>query len=203
MKDLAPRFAVPLEVPRSRGARLLEAYSPKLERRVQFFDHRSFEQWLRLEADPRVIALCERPTRVGPKTNDRIVDFWVRRADTQELIVVQTTSSDTLPARVAGLPLHTVRLGDLAAASAWTNNWQRMLPVINVTRALIPSKLLGSRLDYVREPIALARVEHELAVGDPAIVRGAIFELLRTGRLLAPSLHVEALSLHTLLHPTA
>jgi hypothetical protein len=169
---------------------------------VQFFDHRSFEQWLRLEADPRVIALCERPTRVGPKTNDRIVYFWVRRADTQELIVVQTTSSDTLPARVAGLPLHTVRLGDLAAASAWTNNWQRMLPVINVTRALIPSKLLGSMLDYIREPIALARVEHELAVGDPAIVRGAIFELLRTGRLLAPSLHVEALSVHTLLHPT-
>jgi len=202
MKDLAPRFAVPLEVPRSRGARLLEAYSPKLERRVQFFDHRSFEQWLRLEADPRVIALCERPTRVGPKTNDRIVDFWVRRADTQELIVVQTTSSDTLPARVAGLPLHTLRLSDLAAASVWTNNWQRMLPVINVTRALIPSKLLGSMLDYVREPIALARVEHELAVGDPAIVRGAIFELLRTGRLLAPSLHVEALSVHTLLHPT-
>jgi hypothetical protein len=77
-----------------------------------------------------------------------------------------------------------------------------MLPVINVTRALIPSKLLGSMLDYVREPIALARVEHELAVGDPAIVRGAIFELLRTGRLLAPSLHVEALSVHTLLHPT-
>jgi len=72
-----------------------------------------------------VIALCERPTRVGPKTNDRIVDFWVRRADTQELIVVQTTASDTLPARVAGLPLHTVRLGDLAAASAWTYRFMR------------------------------------------------------------------------------
>ena len=36
----------------------------------------------------------------------------------------------------------------------------------------------------------------------PTVVRGTIFELLRTGQLMAPSLHTQALSLHTLVEPT-
>jgi len=40
-------------------------------------------------------------------------------------------------------------------------------------------------------------------MGDPPIVRGAVFELLRTGQLRAPSLQTETLSLHTLLEPAA
>jgi len=61
--------------------------------------------------------------------------------------------------------------------------------------------VLRAATNLVREPVALSLVEHELAVGDPSLVRGAIFELLRTGRLLAPSLHSQALSLHTPIEP--
>ena len=78
-----------------------------------------------------------------------------------------------------------------------------MLPVINATRSLRSKSLTQSVLRLVREPMALARVERELEMGDPSIVRGAVFELLRTGRLRAPALHTEALSLHTLLEPAA
>ena len=38
MNDSAPRFATPMDAPRPRGARLLEAFSPKLGRRVRVFD---------------------------------------------------------------------------------------------------------------------------------------------------------------------
>ncbi|MBC7706269.1 MAG: hypothetical protein H7274_20255 [Rhodoferax sp.] len=48
------------------------------------------------------------------------------------------------------------------------------------------------------QPLALSLAEHELLVGDPAVVHGTIFDLRRTGSLIAPSLHMQALSLHTL-----
>ena len=71
----------------------------------------------------------------------------------------------------------------------------------NSRSAWRPKSLIKSVLNLVRQPLALFLVEHELAVGDPAVVRGTIFELLRTGQLMAPSLHTQALSLHTLLEP--
>jgi len=94
-----------------------------------------------------------------------------------------------------------VPAAELAAAGTWITNWLRMLPVITATRGLVPKSLLRAATNLVREPVALSLVEHELAVGDSSLVRGAIFELLRTGRLLAPSLHSQALSLHTTIKP--
>ena len=41
----------------------------------------------------------------------------------------------------------------------------------------------------------LSRIEHEHAAGDPMLARGAVFDLLRTAALAAPSLHTKRLSL--------
>lgn len=70
-----------------------------------------------------------------------------------------------------------------------------MIPVINATCSTAPKTLIKAVLSLVRRPLALS------LVGDPAVVRGTIFELLRTGQLMAPSLHTQALSLHTLVEP--
>jgi hypothetical protein len=78
-----------------------------------------------------------------------------------------------------------------------------MLPVITATRSLVPARLTNSILHLVRGPVALSRVEHELAVGDPSLVRGAVFDLMRTGFVHAPTLRTELLSMHTLLEPAA
>ena len=61
MKDSRARFGSPVTASRPRGARLLEAHSPKLDRCVRFFDHLAFSQWVRLKADPGVLKFCERP----------------------------------------------------------------------------------------------------------------------------------------------
>ncbi|MCK6376489.1 MAG: hypothetical protein L6Q69_20675 [Zoogloea sp.] len=185
---------------------MLEAFSPKLERRVRFFNRATFNQWLRLEADPAVHALCERPLRLGSERDARVADFWVRRDDAEALQLVDYGDGSGLDASTRiesfdGLPLQHISAVELAAASMWVANWRRMLPVINATRSLRSKSLTQSVLRLVREPMALARVERDLAMGDPPIVRGAVFELLRTGRLRAPALHTEALSLHTLLEP--
>jgi hypothetical protein len=75
MKDFTARFRAPLEMTRPRGCRLLEAFSPKLARPIRVFDHARFEQWIRLEADPAVLSLCERPTRLGINHDGRLIDF--------------------------------------------------------------------------------------------------------------------------------
>jgi len=143
------------------AATRLEAFSPKLNRRVRLFDHCSFQQWVRLEADPEVLSLCERPSRVGPKPDDTMVDFWVRRHDRSERVPLERTPQPRAAACVGGVPVCPVTAVELAAARVWIANWQRMLPVIYATRWLFPRGLSKSVVNCVREPVALARVEHE------------------------------------------
>ena len=88
MKDFAARFGTPLETVRPRGGRLIEGFSAKLQRRVRLLSHPSFAQWIRLEADPSVIAFCERPSRAGPEPDARLIDFWVQGPDGQEMLLL-------------------------------------------------------------------------------------------------------------------
>lgn len=202
MTDSSARFSLPISAPRPRGARLLTAFSPTLERAVRAFDHHGLWQWVRLETDPQITSFCEHPVRLGKADDARLIDFWVQRGDAEELLVLdRDRATDKIPESLDGIALRLVPAAELAAAGTWITNWLRMLPVITATRGLVPRSLLRAATDLVREPVALSLVEHELAVGDPSLVRGAIFELLRTGRLLAPSLHSHALSLHTTIEP--
>jgi hypothetical protein len=204
MKDSAPRFATPMDAPRPRGARLLEAFSPKLGRRVRVFDRATFDQWIRLEADPSVLMLCERPTRLGIDRGGRLIDFWVRRDGREEMLLLgHGEAEQAVPDQIDGVALRVIAPAELSAANIWVTNWQRMLPVINATRPMLSKSLAKSLLAFVREPVALACIEHQFSIGDPPLVRGVIFELLRTGRLCAPALHTRALSLQTLLEPVS
>ena len=131
-----------------------------------------------------------------------MIDFWVRRAGHEELLVVDRGRASTeLPGTIDGVPLKLIPAAELAAAATWIANWLRMIPVINATRDLASKNLVRSALNLIRSPFALCRIEHELSPNEPSIVRGTIFELLRQGRLRAPSLHTQPLSLHTVLEP--
>ena len=55
--------------------RMIEGFSPKLQRRVRLFSHSSFAQWMRLEADPAVSTFCERPARLTEEPAARLVEF--------------------------------------------------------------------------------------------------------------------------------
>ena len=58
MTKLSPRFSEPIDMARPRGARLLEAFSPKLGRLIRHFDRAAFDYWVVLEADPGVEIFC-------------------------------------------------------------------------------------------------------------------------------------------------
>lgn len=201
MKDFAARFDAPLTTSRPRGARQLEARSPKLGRRLRLFDHLAFSQWIRLEADPAVLTFCERPTRISRQPDSCLIDFWVQRAGSQAMLLLESRYDLALQ-DVNGVAVEVVSLAELAAARVWVSNWSRMLPVINATQTLLLKGLVKRVCDRIQEPTPLAHVERDLAVGDPAILRGAIFELLRTGRLRAPSLHHQPLDLHLMVGPS-
>lgn len=202
MKESSPRFLVPAGSPRPRGSRLLTAFSPKLGRTVAFFNHACFDQWIRLEADPSVLAFCERPRRVGSGVDGALIDFWVGSRTQEEMLIVETGHlRESLPPKVQDVPLRLVPAAELASAAIWVSNWHRLIPVINATRGLAPKALVKSVLSLVCRPLALAVIESELSIGDPAVVRGAVFELLRSGQLMAPSLHTQPLSLHTMVEP--
>ena len=174
----------------------------KLSRRVQFFDVPSFSQWVRLEADPDVISFCERPTRVGTGAASLLIAFWVQRREAQEFLhLSRDDAPPNLAAEHEGTALRVVTPPELVAAEVWIDNWLRMLPVVTCTRALLTEALKRSILKLARAPIALSRIEREHPHGDPMLVRGAVFDLLRTGALSAPSLHRERLGLHSSIEP--
>lgn len=119
MKSFVARFASPLPATRARGARLIEAYSPKLGRRVTLHDHLAFSQWIRLEADVGVLGFCERPARSAPPQSC-LIDFWLQRADGTQLIVLESRCD--LALAVDGVPVRTVALAEIAAADQWISN---------------------------------------------------------------------------------
>src|SRR5450755_190787 len=158
MNGSARRFGSPLDVHRPRGSRLLEAFSPKLGRRVCLFDHAAFGQWIELEADPSVLCLCERPERMGVNGNGRLVDFWVERHDRAEMLLLDRGDLERREFEpIDGVALRVVAPAELAAASIWIANWKRMLPVINATRGLLPKGLTEAVVNFVGEPAALAQ----------------------------------------------
>lgn len=198
MKDLARRFCVPVTQTRPKGARLLEGFSPKLKRRVQLFDYSSFSVWIRLEADPKVVAFCERPAPSGSPGSDALIDFWIRLADGEEYFwIISNNDAPDLPITLHDLTVHYVQDAELAANAVWVANWQRILTVVNASHSLLDAALTKSVQAFVKQPVALGRLEAQFSCGDPVRVRACIFELLRKGQLVAPTLRMRALSLYT------
>ena len=201
MTKLSPRFSEPIDMARPQGARLLEAFSPKLGRLIRHFDRAAFEYWVVLEADPGVEVFCERPVRFRAAQGEAVADFWVRSQHHEAILLLGEHDQSALPAEIAGVALQVVAEAEVAAARMWILNWQRMLPVIVAARGSAVPGLSRAVLRFVTGPMPLSRIEREFAFGDPTPARATVFELLRTGKLQAPSLRTEALSVLTLLEP--
>ena len=201
MKNL--RFHTAVSSSRPRGTRMIEAYSPKLGRRLQCFGEEAFRQWICLEADPAIKGFCERPVVLelmdGTK---RVADFWVVQEDSEMLLLVTgECKTSTLTMNGTDLPIRTVSQAERVAARIWIDNWTRILPCITCCSQLIPKSLTNSVLRCVAEPMPLARIEKELATGDPTLIRAAVFSLLHGGQLQAPQLQTEPLSYLTCFQP--
>jgi hypothetical protein len=192
----------PIMLDRPRGAHRLEAFSLKAGRRLTLYRESALEQWVMLEADPAVTAFCERPGFVQSGAKRYLADFWVRYFDHQELVVLFDSESgpSVKPDAVldnAGLTVRSVQSSEIAASRAWIANWKRMLPCLVATRGLVPPSLSNAIERFVARPHRLLSIEREFTTGDPILVRAAVFGLLHAGRVRAPELRAQELSLLT------
>lgn len=202
MRD-SVRFTSPLSTSRPPGAHLIEAFSLKLGRRLRCFSRHAFDQWIRLEADPSVLALCERPLSMQFASRQVVADYWVRSKDSEYFVVIdaqdhpsEVTIGDTT------LAVRQVPLAELAAARVWISNWEQMLPPLVACRELITRALANAIAQFVCEPMPLSRIERHFVSGDPTLVRATVFSLLHSGRLRAPTLATQSLSLLSVFEPT-
>lgn len=194
-----PRYSQPCQSIRPRGARLIETYSPKLGRRVSVYSRAAFQLWLGLEADSEVVTFCERPAVLTTDGREHVLDMWVRRKTGEHF--VKYTEDLQLPPLWNDLPVHRKVDADLAATRIWTSNWERMLPVINLTRDCVTRQHMADVRRHVRDGMPLMRIERELGAEDPMWLRGAVYRLLAAGILVAPTLRTEPLSLLTCFEP--
>lgn len=197
------RFQLPIQSIRPRGARLIEAFSIKLGRRLQCYGNLAFNLWILLETDPSVESFCERPTHLEFEDCKRLADYWIKRKSQEEFLVIDPSILDLKPCpSTSKVPIRIITLSDLSAARVWINNWQRLLPIIIASREHISPSLERSITKFIKEPMQLARIEREFVTGDPTLIRAALFHLLHKGILEAPSLHVEPLSFLTYFEPS-
>lgn len=134
----------PVALGRPRGAHRFEAFSPKLARRVIYYRRAVLEQWLLLEANPKVIIFCDRPGYMLTNEDRHLAEFWVRYVDHDELVILSelrngsnVTASHAEPRNEFDACTADVRFvasAELAAARAWTDNWQRILPYLEPRR---------------------------------------------------------------------
>jgi hypothetical protein len=194
--------SAPTATIRPSGAHRFEVFSPKLSRRFKVYRRAVLDAWILIESDPSVITFSERPGTVLIGEHHRQVDFSVRYADRNELLIAADSPvdedadvRDTIDTSAS--PVRFIPHVELVAARMWIDNWHRMLPSIVATRGLISASLLKGIERYVYKPQQLATTEREFSTGDPTVVRAATFRLLHEGRLSAPDLRVESLSLLT------
>jgi hypothetical protein len=202
MVDVLRSFE-PLTLPRPRGAHRYDVFSPKLGRRLTLYRRSAFEAWLMLEADPAAKTFCEWPGFMAVDGQRRVVDFWARYGDHECLVVLSETIPETdrprsrLDFDPEAFAVRHIDAAERAAARVWTGSWQRMLPVLIAAGGLVKPSMLGAIERFVALPQSLMAIEREFSTGDPSLVRAAVFELLRRGRIEALELHTESLTLLT------
>ena len=120
MGEQSIRHSEPVSRRRTRGARRLIAYSPKLSRRVQLHSRVAFELWLVLEADPNVIY------------------FWSRDANSETYWCIGDAPANMVePATLNRIPIHYVPLPQLAADGQWARSSTRMKASLRARRMWI------------------------------------------------------------------
>jgi len=194
----------PLALARPRSAHRFEAFSLKLARRVTLYRHVALQQWVLLEANPTVEAFCERPGFVIIDGQQILADFWVRYADRQELVILSeaafefdTVSNAGGTLNTQGLSIRRVESAELLASRVWIDNWRSMLPCLVANRRLLTRALSESIVRLLSQPKRLADIERQLSTNDLVLVRASLFNLLREGRVSAPELYSQPLSLLT------
>jgi hypothetical protein len=160
------RYRCALSTPRPALARRLIGYSPKLQRRVTLYGRAAFEQWLLLETDPNVISFCERPALLKLPEGAKLADYWTCGCNREEafLILGEDTPGEDVFIGETSIAVRRIAPAQLAASRQWTQNWERMLPVINAAIDSVSAPLTQDIAAFIRQSRSLMQIEREYAL---------------------------------------
>lgn len=85
---------------------------------------------------------------------------------------------------------------------AFVTSLPYLTPYINGCCGVDLAALEDSIVRFVNEPLQLSRIEREFAMGDPSVVRAALFSALLVGRVHSADLRTHPLSTLTIFSTT-
>jgi hypothetical protein len=192
-------YAQAVEVKRRRWQRRIEVLSPKLLRRLTLFSRDAQDAWILLEANPHVHSFCERPAYMEG-TAGRVLDFWVNQGRHQKFWVVSPTEEErsSIPKTVNGIAVRILERTDLVAMAMRIANWSQIVLYRICSARFTDRGLQRDMLTRLEKPHRMDMLEAAFHPVDVSAVRSVLFELLATGKVIAPAIDSAPLSLSTI-----
>jgi len=181
-------------------------YGPKIGRNLTLFGETAVRAWTLLESDPQILSYCERPIVIDHAKPKRVIDFWARRGNRDELWILLKDSeieaqdgnsfrSPSFQQWVASndFELKLIDPGDLYNENFYFGNWGVILRYLSQNEKFVPAELTDQVFELSRAPTTLAMLERQLPEYDQVVVRTALFSLLHQGKMECVAIHTEPL----------
>jgi hypothetical protein len=220
MPDVQSSIRPPHERPaadskRPRGAHLFEVFSPKAKRRLTLFGVAAVKCWLKLEADPGITALCERPLVLPDKKRHQTVDFWANGPSANKYVIVvnadcaaRVAEGETLfPAfctwaQDVGCEIEYVSSAVLAdETTLWYDNWTDVLQHLSRYRNYVQGEIRARVEGFCTCRRTLASIYDHCGAKDFELSCATVFLLAHEGRLKFVDLTSHRLSDQTEVEP--
>lgn len=188
------RFQMAGDNRRPHGSHQYYVWSPKLDRRLTLFGEAALNAWIAIEADPQILAFCERPRVISTQKPARVVDFWVQRTASEELWFLQRRSKRAKEANSVGpsfrtwavsnkLTVREFPVDELVLDEQLRRNWATVLHYLAANRALTKPDFLDRIRGACPTAVTLECLEQQFPTEDPVLVRAGVFCLFQQGLL--------------------
>jgi len=173
-----------------------DVFGPKVARSLTLFGQNPLHAWIALEADPAVVSYCERPLLIPDIKPKRVVDFWVRFRDREELWMLLRSGTQDGPADPAEvvpafatwassqrMPLRFIEPANPIGRRIYLDNWGRVIRDLSANRKYVPAAMIERVRTTFTEPRPLSTLLGLFPEDDPVLLRTAAYALLHAGCL--------------------
>jgi hypothetical protein len=203
-----PRFKEPAFNRRPFGCHRYDVYSPKLHRQITLFGRQALDLWVTLEASSPVLSYCERPLVIPSSRPARAFDFWVKRVEGEEFLVLmrnrdQKTSHHDEPTSdiqalsgtlLEGIPIRCIDSCEMNDHRVALANWGSIIRDLAAFERFIPEPLCSELKEKLDSRKSIAQLQSEFSDFDASTVRLAIFLLLHRGEAVCSELATHKLT---------
>lgn len=201
------RFTLPSVSRRPPKSRRFDVHGLKVSRGLTLFNKAPVHAWLDLERTPAVTWYCERPLVIEEAGNSRVVDFYVIRGDSEEMLFCPTKAEleneqpfwERWPGFTRWCDLNQIKVEFRAPASdpdgeVTLANWGQILRELSAFRRYVSAELVSAVGSELSEPKSLRDLQSLFRGTDPILVKVALFQLLHQGTAVGEQLDAKPIS---------